>query len=276
MNIRCMLLVVAVAAWIGASSEPALAQGPLVSKVERPFSLFGNWSIPAESMVPTFLVGDRVHVEPHILGKDAYTPKRGDVVLLQHTCGNARLLKRVVGLPGDRVQMKKGRLYINGALIDRKLVRRVRYQSSSITGRVVDALEYEEQLPGEAKPHLIHEWSDHDRLDDTPELKVPLEHLFVIGDNRDNSEDSRAPSGHPDMARKQMLYEELHRGKPGDPSGWSNPSMRGPDPAIGFVPFDHVFGLATSVPFSLYECPARRPDGPPDVECLKSGAGKRL
>lgn len=238
-------------------------------------------SIPSESMLPTLQVGDRVVVSNLAYGYNRSSipfglglafipddpanpnerilggnPRRGDVVFFQRPHrDNQILVKRVIGLPGDTVQMKTGRLFLNGKEIPRTGARTVSYVSDG--GSLVTATEYAEQLPGEKQAHLIHEWSDDGPLDATPEFKVPEGHVFLMGDNRDNSEDSRAPSGHRDLAKRV-------------PEAWPNmPPMLSSDTsddAIGFVPFDYLIGKAETVLFTLHTCQKA-----PGAECLKSG-----
>ncbi len=94
----------------------------------------------------------------------------------------------MIGLPGDTIQVKQGRLYINGKMIPREAVgdREV----TDDTGGVLKVREYIETLPGGVK-HTIFEDNDYGPLDNTPVYTVPAEHYFMMGDNRDHSQDSR-------------------------------------------------------------------------------------
>ncbi len=253
--------------------------------------LFHMRSIPSEHMLPALQVGDRVAVtnfaygynrsslpfgiglifipddpanpDEHILGR---TPQRGDVAIFQHTHSDRVMIDRVVGLPGDAIQMKHGRLYLNDKEVPRAKERRVTYVPDD-GSRLVTATEYRQTIPtGEKdiagkdilRTFLIHEFSDQDSLDETPRFVVPPGHFFAMGDNRDNAEDSRAPSGHRRLAATS-------------PEAWP---FRGvslsPDPrddAIGHVPLDHLIGRAETVLFTHSGCPANLP---PEAECLPS------
>lgn len=221
----------------------------------------GMRSIPSESMLPNLIVGDRV-----VIVANTPEPMRGQVVIFQHPHSDRVMVKRIIGLPGDRIQMKDGQLFLNGEAVTRTLVREVTYLSDG-PNRPLNAIEYSEQLPGEETPHLIHEFSDRDSLDQTPEFLVPAGHLFMMGDNRDNAEDSRAPTGHralatanPEAWPKGVVYLPTHTS----------------DDAIGFVPIRNLMGRAATVVFSFNMCrltDAQRADG---VECLKSKTAQPL
>lgn len=164
--------------------------------------------VPSASMEPTLLIGDALLASKFPYGYSAAstplhidvpqtgrvlgaTPKRGDVVVFRWPGDRSQVwVKRVVGLPGDHVQMREARLFINGEAVALK--------ADGIGGAEDDngssqpAHRFIETLPGGVS-HVIFKMTPYGRLDDTPEVTVPPGHLFVMGDNRDNSSDSRVP-----------------------------------------------------------------------------------
>ena len=177
----------------------------LLATVIRAF-LYEPFNIPSASMKPTLLVGDYIFVSKPAFGYSKYSfpfsmdlfegriwgrdlPEQGQVVVFRNPFQkNIDYIKRIVGMPGDRVQMVEGRLYINNAIVPRKFLRRETLVSPQ--GHESELLLYEETLPN-GFTHYIYEESDRGGLDNTGEYLVPQGQYFVMGDNRDNSQDSR-------------------------------------------------------------------------------------
>ncbi len=165
---------------------------------------FEPFNIPSGSMIPTFLVGDYLFVSKYSYGYSRFSmplapdvfngrifgrvPTRGDVVVFKFPHDTSiDYIKRVIGLPGDKIQVKAGQLYINGTLAPRKLVGE--YVENE-EGRRTIATQYIETLPNGLQHPILKE-QDVGYMNNTPEFQVPADHVFVMGDNRDNSSDSR-------------------------------------------------------------------------------------
>jgi signal peptidase I len=146
-----------------------------------------SFYIPSDAMKPTILVGDYLNVDKSYYR--SYSAKRGDVVVFKQPTDNSTdYIKRVIGLPGDRIQMKNGVLYINDRPCPRKRI--VDYLYLEGNGAVIPLAQYIETLPNGVK-HRIIKMGDNGPLDNTQVYDVPPGKYFMMGDNRDNSQDSR-------------------------------------------------------------------------------------
>lgn len=169
---------------------------------------FANYRIPSESMVPHLEVGDYIAVSKFAYGYSRYSlpfnaeallpqserrlferlPERGDVVVFIHPVSGDTMIKRAIGLPGDVIEMRGGALWINGEPVEESaretILRRAHGRGREWAER------YEEYLPG-GHPHSTFNLTDAAPLDDFGPYEVPARHVFFMGDNRDNSLDSR-------------------------------------------------------------------------------------
>ncbi len=164
--------------------------------------------VPSGSMEPTLLIGDELLATKFPYGYStaslpsflvlpntprvlAALPKRGDVVVFRWPGDRSQVwVKRVIGLPGDRIGLRNGQVWINGTPVD------IRSdgtgEAEAEDGGAVPAARYIETLPG-GYEHPIFKMAAHGEYDNIADVTVPSGHLFVMGDNRDNSADSRVP-----------------------------------------------------------------------------------
>ena len=165
------------------------------------------FNIPSGSMIPTLLVGDYLFVSKFSYGYSRYSlpfglpmfpgriffhpPQRGDVVVFKLPTDNSTdYIKRVIGLPGDQIQVREGQLYINGNLVPRKRIPDYMYKED---GSIIPLHQYIETLPN-GMQHRIIKITDNGPMNNTQIYTVPPHEYFMMGDNRDNSEDSRVLS----------------------------------------------------------------------------------
>ena len=193
---------------------------------------FEPFNIPSGSMLPNLLVGDYLFVSKYTYGYSRHSfpfgiapidgrwwpagdpgaPKRGDIIVFKLPSDTSTdYIKRVIGMSGDRIQVINGQLYINSERVKREQIGM--YEAEDGAGRPQLLKHYIETLPG-GVTHEILELSDREPLDNTPVFQVPEGHFFMMGDNRDNSQDSRVQS------------------------------------AVGFVPLENVVGPARLMFFS--------------------------
>lgn len=180
------------------------------------------FSIPSGSMRPTLVVGDYLFVTKYSYGYSNHSlpfsanlfagrilgsvPRRGDVVVFANPNDNGSdYVKRVVGLPGDHIRLRDGRLLVNGQPV------RLEREGADDPAQI-----YRETLP-DGRSYEIEKMTDQGFANNTPDYAVPPGALFTLGDNRDNSLDSRFMAGH------------------------------GP----GFVPIENVIGKAAFIYFSV-------------------------
>jgi signal peptidase I len=185
-------------------------------------------------MIPTLLVGDYLFVSKYSYGYSRFSmplspplfsgrifgrvPARGDVAVFKLPRDTSTdYIKRIIGLPGDRIQMRGGQLYVNGERVAR---RDAGLYTAEGDGPAMQLKRYAETLPGSpanpaTKQHFILKADDNQPLDNTQEFLIPADHVFAMGDNRDNSLDSRVLN------------------------------------AVGFIPIENLVGRAEFIWFSV-------------------------
>ncbi len=192
---------------------------------------FEPFHIPSSSMKDTLLIGDYIFVSKSSYGYSRYSfplglpifdgrifadePKRGDVAVFRlPTNPKIDFIKRVVGLPNDEIQVKEGVLYINGKAVKRERVED--FSEKDSFGNISQVKKYRETMPNGVSYYVLDATSSGEK-DDTGLYFVPEGHYFMMGDNRDNSRDSRYPN------------------------------------EVGFVPAENLIGRAEIVFFSIEE-----------------------
>ncbi|MBM3492179.1 MAG: signal peptidase I [Alphaproteobacteria bacterium] len=205
---------------------------------------FEPFSIPSESMLPTLLVGDYLFVSKYAYGYSRHSmpfsppvgggrvlesqPERGDIAVFKlPRDGSTDYIKRVIGLPGDRIQVKQGLLHINDRPIERVRIDDFIYagpdaRPTDADARAVRVPRYRETLPNGVSYVTLDFFQGSDS-DDTEVVTVPKAHYFMMGDNRDRSCDSRVPR-----------------------EGSCGPGIGG----VGFVPAENLVGRAEILFFS--------------------------
>jgi len=163
--------------------------------------LYQPFSMPSGSMLPTMLPGDRFMVSTRVYRRGGEgtpfaslifgeeEPERGDIVVFRHPVDRHPYVKRLIGKPGDTVQMRDGRVVLNGVVLPQKRSTDYRPEGDDRSFEM-----YLETLPN-GRSYSVLNLVDGGTSDDTRLFQVPPGHYFFLGDNRDNSADSRFTLG---------------------------------------------------------------------------------
>ena len=181
----------------------------LIAIIIRTF-LFEPFKIPSGSMYPTLHVGDYLFVSKYTYGYSKHSfpfslplfegriwadqPQRGDVVVFKFPQDNKTdFIKRIIGLPGDKIKMQDGILYINGKPVERQQIEGFVIRDKFGNGERYR--QYVETLPNGVKHNILEISDQQEFVDNMVEVTVPENSYFVMGDNRDRSDDSRLSVG---------------------------------------------------------------------------------
>ena len=181
----------------------AIIYALIIALLIRTF-LIQPFFIPSSSMEPGLKTGDRLFASKYDYGYSKHSfpfslgpisnrifpriPERGDVIIFKPPHTNLDYIKRLIGLPGDKIQMKNGKLFINDAMVENIKSREERKILKN--GRVLSIEVVEETLKNGLSYETFN-YINNSPSDNTKEFLVPVDHYFFIGDNRDNSNDSR-------------------------------------------------------------------------------------
>lgn len=223
----------------------------LVALVLRVF-LFQPFTIPSASMEPTLLEGDYIIVSKFAYGFSRHSapfspvimegrvlsqaPERGDIVVFKlPRDGRTDYIKRLVGLPGDEVQVRSGALFINGDRV------RTRDMGEGVTATPFGLTRPTKRIQetfNNGRSFVTQNLDDQGPADDTGVYRIPQGCYFMMGDNRDNSVDSRFPPDGPGTPAAEIC------------GGWAFSANGLMDSGVGFVPAENLVGRAELILFS--------------------------